>query len=195
MRVLLVISAFLLTSCMPLKAINEDQYTNFEYDKFYIPYSEMEKGNTEAPTLCKVDSSCASASVSIILNNKFGVKLSEVEVWSGLFQKGVSDVIKGRNGFSLLDIKQYLESEGYQADGFSLTKNDFIAMFEKLDNDDQFPVVIPVSYIDVKRYVVLVGGDTTYAYIYDPAFGRYKIKHHDFFNIIDTKVILVISEK
>ena len=51
-----------------------------------------------------------------------------------------------------------------------------------------------VNYIEGRRVVVLSGGDTRYAYIDDPAFGRYKIEHTDFFGILDEEIVLFIDK-
>lgn len=65
------------------------------------------------------DFSCGSAAVASLLSYHYEHKVTEAEVFRGMFSLADPDKVR-REGFSMLDMKRYLESEGYLADGFRL---------------------------------------------------------------------------
>ena len=63
------------------------------------------------------DFSCGSAALATLLTHHYSYPVSEQNVFSEMFEHG--DKVKIRKeGFSLLDMKAYLEARGFQADGF-----------------------------------------------------------------------------
>ena len=52
-----------------------------------------------------------------LLTHHYGQRVSEQEVFVAMFRRGDQAKIRAE-GFSLLDMKQYLADQGYQADGF-----------------------------------------------------------------------------
>src|SRR6185295_1721515 len=69
------------------------------------------------------DYSCGSAAVATLLRYHYGWSLRETEVFRAMFDRGDQARIP-QVGFSMLDMRGYLESRGYQADGlrFSLDR-------------------------------------------------------------------------
>lgn len=65
------------------------------------------------------DFSCGSAALATLLSFHYDHPVNEQEVFVGMLAVADEDKVR-REGFSMLDMKRYLESEGYQADGFRL---------------------------------------------------------------------------
>ena len=66
------------------------------------------------------DYSCGSAAVASLLSYHYEDPKSEIEVFEAMWKDGDHALIK-EQGFSLLDMKRYLENRGYKADGFRLS--------------------------------------------------------------------------
>ena len=61
------------------------------------------------------DFSCGSAAVATLLTHHYGMPVTEREVFAQMFERGDQAKIR-KHGFSMLDMKRYLESRGLQAD-------------------------------------------------------------------------------
>ena len=97
--------------------------------------------------------------------------MSEQEVLDAMYSVGDQDKIKAQ-GFSLLDMKQYLETLGYKADGF------------RLDLDRVKEAGVPgIALINTNGYmhfVVIKGINQTHVLLGDPSLGTRKVTHDDF---------------
>src|ERR1700748_3859064 len=69
------------------------------------------------------DYSCGSAALATLLHFQYHKGTNEAEVFKAMYAVGDQDRIQ-KLGFSLLDMKKYLASIGYQADGFRITLKD-----------------------------------------------------------------------
>ena len=65
------------------------------------------------------DYSCGSAAVATLLTHHYGQPTSEQDAFRAMWETGDRARIR-EVGFSLLDIKRYLASRGFQADGFRI---------------------------------------------------------------------------
>ena len=65
----------------------------------------------------KYDFSCGSAALATLLTHHYNFPVSEQDVFSEMFVRGDQAKIK-KEGFSLLDIKNYLANHGFDADGY-----------------------------------------------------------------------------
>ena len=72
------------------------------------------------------DFSCGSAATATLLTYQYGHPVTEAEVFMHMYQTGDQAKIRQR-GFSLLDMRRYLRSLGFEADGFEqpLDKRNF----------------------------------------------------------------------
>lgn len=68
----------------------------------------------------RYDFSCGSAAIATLLTYHYGVATSETTPFRAMWEKGDRDAIR-KVGFSMLDMKNYLASRGYRAEGFRLT--------------------------------------------------------------------------
>ena len=66
------------------------------------------------------DFSCGSAAIASLLTYHYEEPRTEHEVFQTMWANGNQALIK-EQGFSLLDMKRFLESHGYRADGFRMT--------------------------------------------------------------------------
>jgi predicted double-glycine peptidase len=66
------------------------------------------------------DFSCGSAAVATLLSFHYGRTTPEQQVFTDMWNKGDQEAIR-KVGFSMLDIKNYLDGMGYRTEGFRLT--------------------------------------------------------------------------
>ena len=112
--------------------------------------------------------SCAAAALATILRYQFGVPATERTVALGLINRkeylSNPDLLKIRQGFSLLDLKRYVDKLGYEGLGFGqLTFSDLI---------EHAPIIVPVNLQGYPHFVVFRGATSSSVLIADPAFGN-----------------------
>ena len=114
------------------------------------------------------DLSCGAAALATILNYQHNEAVSEREIAKGLIKRDayVADpsLVRARHGFSLLDLKRYVDGRGYEGIGYGkLVVEDLI---------ERAPIMVPVRLRGYNHFVVfrgILGGSVLVA---DPAFGN-----------------------
>jgi len=110
----------------------------------------------------RYDYSCGSAALATLLSSGYEDAVSEGAVFSKMYEKGDKEKIR-RDGFSLLDMKGYLESEGYQADGFRITLDKLAEL--------GVPAITVLDLKGYKHFVVVKGLTEKEVLVSDPAVG------------------------
>lgn len=114
------------------------------------------------------DISCGAAALCTILRYQHGENLTEREVALGLIQReeyiNNPDLVRIRQGFSLLDLKRFVEARGYEGVGFGQLE------FENLV--DYEPLIVPVNFKDYNHFVVYRGHWGEQVLLADPAYGN-----------------------
>ena len=113
------------------------------------------------------DLSCGAAALATILNYQFGDPVTEREVAIGLIgqERYIRNpgLLRLQNGFSLLDLKRYVEGRGYVGVGLGgLQLADLIA---------RAPMLVPISRTGYHHFVVFRGQLGNRVLLADPAFG------------------------
>ncbi|SHE72641.1 hypothetical protein SAMN02745148_00973 [Modicisalibacter ilicicola DSM 19980] len=108
------------------------------------------------------DFSCGSAAVATLLSYHYGQKTTEAEVFKTMFQEGDREKIQAQ-GFSMLDMKRYLDYRGLDADGFRLSLEDFVKI--------GVPAITLIDTQGYKHFVVVKGTDGDAILVGDPAAG------------------------
>lgn len=117
------------------------------------------------------DYSCGSAALATLLSYHYGSKISEGEVFKAMWDAGDHDKIKAV-GFSLLDMKRYLEARGLSSDGYRAT-------YEQLA-EAQVPAILVVKTGSYRHFVVMKGIKGNTVLIGDPALGLRKYDRAEF---------------
>jgi len=110
----------------------------------------------------RYDFSCGSAALATLLSSGYEDAVSEGAVFSMMYERGDKEKIR-RDGFSLLDMKGYLESEGYQADGFRISLDKLAEL--------GVPAITVVNTKGYKHFVVVKGVTKEEVLVSDPAAG------------------------
>jgi uncharacterized protein len=83
-------------------------------------------------------------------------------------------LIKIRQGFSLLDLKRYVDGRGYRGVGYG--KMTFAELVEKA------PIMIPINFFGYNHFVIFRGVMVDRVLLADPAWGNRTISRDDFEN-------------
>jgi len=108
------------------------------------------------------DYSCGSAALATILTYHFERPTTEREIFSAMYEMGDKTKIN-REGFSLFEMKQYLQSIGYDADGFRVSLDKIARV--------GIPVIVLIEWQNYKHFVVIKGVRDGHVLIGDPARG------------------------
>ncbi len=114
------------------------------------------------------DLSCGAAALTTLLRYQHNIDVTEKEVAQKLINRQEyidnPDLLKIKQGFSLLDLKRYVVDIGLQGDGFG--------QLEFGDLLDFAPVIVPVRLEDYNHFVVFRGVAGNRVLVADPAWGN-----------------------
>lgn len=133
------------------------------------------------------DFSCGSAALASLLSYHYHDPVSEQEVFDTMYKNGDKDKI-AKEGFSLLDMKKYLENRGYPADGY-------IAGLDKLATLTKVPVITLINTKGYNHFVVIKGISAQEVMIGDPAQGIKVMTRKAFEEAWYNKIAFVIKSK
>ena len=129
---------------------------------YRIPVTSLKQERLAGTLLQKFDFSCGSAAVATLLTHHYGVPITEREVFEQMYAQGDQRKIQ-REGFSLLDMKRFLASRGFQADGFEQPLDKLV--------EAGVPAIALVNESGYHHFVVIKGLRGDRVLIGDPAKG------------------------
>ena len=114
------------------------------------------------------DLSCGAAALATLLTYQHGDAVSEREIALAMLGRTEylenPELIKWREGFSLLDFRDFVEARGYRGVGLGrLTLEDLIA---------RAPLIVPIEVYGYRHFVVFRGALGDRVLLADPAFGN-----------------------
>jgi predicted double-glycine peptidase len=127
----------------------------------------------------KADLSCGAAALATLLNFQFGDHVTEKQVTEGLIQRKEyiehPEVVRVREGFSLLDLKRYVTTRGYVGIGYGKLTFDDLASLA--------PLIVAISPLGYNHFVVYKGILGDKVLLGDPAYGNRTMSREKFENI------------
>ena len=114
----------------------------------------------------RFDFSCGSAAVATLLSHHYGRTTSETEVFLSMWDTGDRQKIRGQ-GFSMLDMKRYLDDRGYSADGFRIPA-------ARIGEVGVAGIVL-LEHLDQPHFVVVSGAKNGELLVNDPARGVWSV--------------------
>lgn len=153
---------------------------------YSVPTTSIKEGRFRATVRQQYDFSCGSAALSTLLTHHYGFPVTEQVVFEEMFQRGDQAKIR-QEGFSLLDIKQFLEKHGFQADGFE-------APLDKLESVG-IPAIVLLKENGYSHFVVVKGVRNNRVLVGDPAGGTRAMTRDHFESIWMNQILFVVSNK
>jgi predicted double-glycine peptidase len=132
------------------------------------------------------DFSCGSAALSTLLSHHYQYAVAEDAIFSDMFARGDRARIQ-KEGFSLLDLKLYLEAHGFTADGFE-------APLDSLETAG-IPAIVLVKENGYSHFVVVKGLRADRVLIGDPASGTRSMPRNRFESLRVNQILFVITNK
>jgi uncharacterized protein len=118
--------------------------------------------------LQKWDLSCGAAALATVLSYQHDDPIPEREIAAALMQReeyiANPAVVQVRQGFSLLDLKRYVDSRGYQGIGYGELTLQTLVKFA--------PIMVPVNLHGYNHFVVFRGVRGGKVLLADPAWGN-----------------------
>ena len=124
----------------------------------------------------KSDLSCGAAALATLLTFQFGDHVTEKEVTAGLIRRQEyiehPELVRVRQGFSLLDMKRYATDRGYTGIGYG--------NLEISDLVDLAPIIVAVAPFGYNHFVIFRGMIGDIVLLTDPAYGNRTMSREKF---------------
>lgn len=127
------------------------------------------------------DYSCGAAAIATLLTYTYGRPTPEQEPFVKMIENGDKEKIQ-QVGFSMLDMKHYLESTGYHAIGVKVTLDEL--------KDLGVPGIALIEFKQYKHFVVIRAVDDRRVLLADPALGMQIIPRDEFEKMWDGVLLL-----
>ncbi|MFL1456430.1 C39 family peptidase [Marinobacter sp. GN3S48] len=131
------------------------------------------------------DFSCGSAALASLLSYHYDHEVSEQDVFLSMLSLADAEKVR-REGFSMLDMKRFLEAEGYQADGFRLPLS---GLREKV----RLPMIVLLNLDGFRHFVVIKGISESEVLVGDPARGLKVYSYRQFERYWDGTAFIIRS--
>jgi predicted double-glycine peptidase len=151
-----------------------------------VPVTSIQEAKTKGTVLQQYDFSCGSAAVATLLTHHYGYPVTEQEVLEKMFATGDHRKIQ-TEGFSMLDMKRYLKSVGFEADGFRQT-------LDKLA-EAKLPAIVLINEGNYHHFVVVKGVARNMVLIGDPARGTKAMPRKEFEKIWIGGLLFVVHNQ
>ncbi|ATE58901.1 C39 family peptidase [Thauera sinica] len=151
-----------------------------------VPTVSMKQARFISTLRQQYDFSCGSAAVATLLSHHYGQKVDEATVFQAMFERGNRDKIR-REGFSMLDMKLYLDGRGFNATGVE-------ASLDELGKAN-VPAIALINESGYAHFVVIKGLRQGEVLIGDPAAGTRVVPRKDFERYWMNNILLVVSNR
>lgn len=153
---------------------------------FAVPTRSLQEARFSTTIRQQFDFSCGSAALSTLLTYHYGVPVSEQTVFEEMFRLGDQAKIR-QEGFSLLDMKRYLENHGFEANGFE-------APLDAL-RQAGIPAIVLINDNGYNHFVVVKGLQDGRVLIGDPSGGTRSMVQSAFESVWVNRILFVISNR
>lgn len=153
---------------------------------YSVPVTSLKEARFRSTVRQQYDFSCGSAAVATLLTYQYGIEVDEAEVFRHMYATGDQPRIRAE-GFSLLDMRRYLASRGFQADGFRVPLDRLL--------EQGLPAIVLVNDHGYRHFVVVRGLRHGRVLVADPARGARAIPRRDFDRLWDNRVLFVVHNR
>lgn len=152
---------------------------------FDVPVTSIRERRLMTIVRQEYDFSCGAAAVATLLTYHYLNPTDEAHVFEAMFEVGDQEKIRDV-GFSMLDMKSYLEARGFHVDGFRLP-------LDKVE-DIGVPVITLIDINGYRHFVVVKGMQDGRVLVGDPAYGTNVMDRERFQEIWSGTVLAIRDE-
>ena len=117
------------------------------------------------------DYSCGAAALATLLKYGYGIDIPETELIARMLAYSSPEVVQ-KNGFSMLDMKKFVETIGLRGRGFRVNPE---ALYHL-----QIPVMVLMDIDGYEHFVIVKHAEDGRIFIADPALGNRIVLEEDF---------------
>ena len=154
--------------------------------RYVLQVTSLKEAKFKATTRQQYDFSCGSAAVATLLTHHYNYPVTEQAVFEAMFALGDQAKIR-KDGFSMLDMKNYLKTHQFQADGFELPLAKLL--------ESGLPAIVLIAEKSYHHFVVIKGMRDGRVLIGDPSTGTRAVAQAQFESIWANKLLFVIHNK
>jgi len=151
-----------------------------------LPVTSIRQARLAGTLLQQYDFSCGSAAVATLLTHHYGLPTTESTVFEAMYRQGDQAKIR-REGFSLLDMKRFLQTLGLEADGFEQPLSKLL--------EARLPAIVLINEGGYQHFVVIKGLRGERVLIGDPASGTRAMALADFGARWQSRLLFVIHNR
>jgi predicted double-glycine peptidase len=149
-----------------------------------IPVRTLQERRFTGTIHQRFDFSCGSAALATLLTFHYAHAVSEDDVFAEMFARADQDKVR-REGFSLLDMKQYLDAHGMRAGGYRVPLARLAAA--------HIPAIVLINEKGYNHFVVIKGITADRVLLGDPAKGARAVSRNEFQRIWQNGIVLVVD--
>lgn len=154
-----------------------------DYGYVSVKVTSIKEARFRTTVRQQYDYSCGSAATATLLTYQYNHPVTEQDVFKAMWEQGDKKKIR-LEGFSLLDIKRYLESNGYQADGYEAPLNKLIQV--------GIPAIVLIRDHGYNHFVVIKGLNDREVLAGDPSMGSRIIPRAEFEKMWINRILFVV---
>lgn len=132
----------------------------------------------------RYDYSCGSAAVATLLTYQYDHPVGELTVFDAMWKRGDQAKIR-HEGFSLLDMKHYLDAHGFESNGY-------ITPLHRLEQVG-IPAIVLVSERGYNHFVVVKGLGDGRVLVGDPSAGTRTVPLKRFHEMLRSRILFVVT--
>src|SRR5580698_334239 len=131
------------------------------------------------------DYSCGAAALATLLKYGYGIDIPETELIRRMMAFSTPEVVV-KNGFSMLDMKKFVETLGLRGRGFRVASE---ALYHL-----QIPVIVLMNSDGYEHFVIVKHAENGLIFVADPALGNRIISEDDFVKKWNGLVFAVVGK-
>ncbi|MDB5819102.1 MAG: peptidase [Rhizobacter sp.] len=151
-----------------------------------VPVTSLKEARFRSTLRQQYDFSCGSAAVATLLTHHYRTPVDEKTAFESMYSHGNAETIR-REGFSLLDMKDYLATLGFEADGFE-------APIQALATA-RIPGIVLINEHGYNHFVVVKGLQDGRVLLGDPAGGTRAMSIAAFEAVWANRIVFVIGNR
>jgi len=134
----------------------------------------------------RYDFSCGSAALASLLAFHYDDEVDEQSVFKDMYAAGDKEKIHNQ-GFSLLDMKIYLDQRGYRSNGFKISLDQLIKA--------EVPAITIINNNGYFHFIIIKGLNEQEVLVGDPAVGVKVIARDEFEKMWGNRILFLIQDK
>lgn len=153
---------------------------------YSVPVTSLREAKFASTIRQQYDFSCGSAALATLLTHHYRYPIHEDQVFDEMYRNGDQAKIRVE-GFSLLDMKRFLEARGFQADGYEEPLDKLVVV--------GIPAIVLINEHGYSHFVVVKGLRAGRVLVGDPAGGTRAMTTSAFEALWTNRVLFVIGNR